>query len=845
MGASKPDFYYFKAADIVLNVIPDVLRAEFKIIWDAKYPHLPWDDTKPACIQHLLSEEQNAPIRNKKMIKDIKDVNKNLFPGQLPSSDCNRWDPSLLLQLLLFSNSIGQYLKTQDPPRHAHIDALRKHRNSVAHSNNTNLSKADFDIMYNDIKTRITALNYPLTVQEIEEIEANPARPSPLEIDAIKHLLNLQEENRHLIKVLFAGVVTLASIVTAVVINKETESEENRVLLERYLEKANNNRVLIIGLIFAVLVFAFVVLFPSIRKSKESTIDFFPKSKKPRHFRGRETEIADVIKALNGSSQSSPYRLYNLYGSPAFGKTATSIAVGEQFYDKLRYRVAFVELKGKVTISEIAAKILSALGLENLEEFSEKAFSDQLRRKITTKTLLILDNVEDVLLSVNKDEFKGLIRDNILTVNPISILSTSRIRFDIVSLSMKSVRLYKLPNKNCMEVLQFLNPGIKEEHAKRFAVLTGGIPLLIELIGSQLESGISKAEELIRTIEQSNAIVASEETEDIEKSKNLYILTEILFSRIKLKLQKVFLALSVFPASFSLANAEGVLTKVFGSSYDKTDLRLLEHASFLRDASNIGSRNRFDMHPILKEFAQLVSQRKETKNDLYKSVLNKSEISFHNFFIHVLQMLSELFGSTESQKAMEQYDEESVNMRKMFTEAVRYTELYPSYTNVLFEASDLLLYKVPEYDLSRIFSNAADKARGDGKKDLEVALLALQGDRGDVYFYHNKDKYGLTQDLVDMEMDLIEENYTCDPDTDVNMTALSYFVLGRAHALYPSRKDWDPSGRALNWLIPKEVSRWSKRQLNYMNKAKMSEVKQWPTRFSDCCIRTGKNTISR
>ena len=789
MAGKQTEVYFFKAADIVLNVVPGVLRAEFKARWDKKYPSIPWDDGKDACIQHLRAEEKT---NKRKWSNTFKKLNKE-------TSDRNTWDTQLLTKLLLSSVSTGTD-KVADPQTYNHLDTLRESRNAIAHSTKTAMSKADFDTLFKDIETSVAGLNYPGTVKDIRVIRDSKTLPSAQQIDAIKNYLGLQKDNRQLIMALFVGLLSVATVVGSMLVTREDESEETKVLIERYIEKANNNRALIMGLLVVVLIFAYIVLFPSTNKTDRGTASgYFPESKLPSHFRGRREEISEVINSLT----APPHRLYNLYGSPAFGKTSTSIAVGKHFRDKLGYRVAFVELKGKVAISDIGAQVLKALGIENLDEFTHGAFLERLHKEVTQKTLLILDNVEDVLLTVNKDEFKELLRDYILTVNSISIMSTSRVMFNLLGVDMKNRKLDKLPEENCVEILQALNPSIKEDHAKQFAEFTGGIPLLLELIGSQLESRISEAEELIQAIEESNVIVASEDTEHIERSKNLYKMIELLFGRINPRLRREFLALSVFPASFSKTTAKGVLEKVFGASYDNADLAELEHASFLmRYASAPGKRDRLDMHPVLKEFAQLVAKRDETKTNEYQSLLQNSELSFHQFFIYVLQMMSQLFGSRESKKAMEQYDEESVNIRKVLTQAVNHTVLYPSYTNVLFEASDLLLYRVPEYELSRIFKDAADKAHRDGAKDLEIALLALEGDRGDVYFYHNKDKYGLTQKLVDMEMDLIEQNYTCDPKADINMTALSYFVLGRAHALYPSRKDWDKSGRALKLADP-------------------------------------------
>ena len=114
------------------------------------------------------------------------------------------------------------------------------------------------------------------------------------------------------------------------------------------------------------------------------------------HFTGRQMEID----ALTTRMSSSSTQLFSIWGSGGFGKTSLAIAVGHRLHEQ-GIRAWFVSLRGVATVDAMQKKLLSFLE----QNYFPRIFQGQTLvylcaclRSINNDTVLILDNIDDLLL---------------------------------------------------------------------------------------------------------------------------------------------------------------------------------------------------------------------------------------------------------------------------------------------------------------------------------------------------------------------------------------------------------------------------------------------------------------
>ena len=504
-----------------------------------------WDSLFP---QTPWNDDQNSlqDFENKEKSGPNWKSNKPRMPD---TGNCNEWDLTKVFFVLLYSHTID--LKSRDPQRYGNIDQIRQIRNARCHPKSAGLSKATFENHYNNIKTNLTSLGCIDAIQEMERIRYSDKVATQKDLRFIW---------------LAIGVIAVLLSLSAPLLYSFTSNE----------------------------------VIPSPHETQ--TRAYFPEAKKPPYFKGRDKEVAEITWCLLNRS----YSIVSIIGSPAFGKTSLSVAIGQYLRDKHNFRVVFVELRGINSTTNSSRDILHekvafAFGHEYA---GQNDFKDMLHKQTDQATLMIIDNVEDALILPMREYFIELLKD-IISVNNITVLSTSRKKFDVIGTSVYEVRIDALDSNSATSVMKELYPDITDDLALRIANLTGGIPLLLEIFGSQLRSGFREAEDLISTIEGANAFVAAEETEDLTNSTNLYKLLKMVLDRVDCVHQELFIvvsAASTLPMDFPQEAVDTLTCNI------KHNLSPLVNVCLLKRFKSALGDVRYEMHPVIQTFGLLVSK---------------------------------------------------------------------------------------------------------------------------------------------------------------------------------------------------------------------------------------------
>ena len=169
MDLLKEQENFIKLARIFIEIVPKHLRTLFLANWNATYPNQPWTNDA-ASGQYLynaipLSVKENQGKFNKTLQQMIL------------AGDCELWDPSVLLCVLLYAglNIIDscqpQNQRTYPFTARENIDCLSLLRNSFfSHAANMSVSDVMFFSMSTEIKGIVKDVFGSITEDEIEQI---------------------------------------------------------------------------------------------------------------------------------------------------------------------------------------------------------------------------------------------------------------------------------------------------------------------------------------------------------------------------------------------------------------------------------------------------------------------------------------------------------------------------------------------------------------------------------------------------------------------------------------------------------------------------------------------------
>ena len=543
---SRQEKLFFKLTYILHHIVLSRLREVFKEEWDKRFPQTPWMDDQTS-LQMFRNTEQRGPNWR---------TNKSRIPK---SGDRKQWDMTALFFMTLYTHAIN-LPKTSS--FYTHIDHLRQIRNKFfGHHPKAEISELNFEQVYQDIKTCLLGLKCTSAMmQELYDIKN--------EITVVNELIRKETCNQSLLTII---VILIASVVVFVV----------------------------------PFICVYSPLFRELQGGHKCQSTYFPESRKPSYFVGREREISTVTNLLaNGQ-----HRIVNIVGPPAFGKTATAVAIGQRLRKEYNFRVAFVGLaelnmtsKSKGS-KDILNDILVSLNGVPKASITLRDFRTQIGRLTTRKTLLILDNVETILRSSDQHHYLDLLK-SCLEFDTIHLLSTSQQYFEIIGTTIHRMELGPLSAPESFAVLQKLNLDLRESTLLKIAEKTGGVPLLLEIIGSQLQTGVLEEEEIYLHLDRMPILSIANRTDDI--NQNYFNMLKTVFTLLPPNQQDAFVALSAITKSFNQDSANVVVT----ISQNKTvNLSTLVNYKLLKKFKTATGDRRFEMHPVIREFSMLVAHQ--------------------------------------------------------------------------------------------------------------------------------------------------------------------------------------------------------------------------------------------
>ncbi|XP_072024212.1 uncharacterized protein [Amphiura filiformis] len=581
---------FFKLAFILLETVTEQLRSVFKHEWDRHHPSDPWEDDNNS-LQHFIQILKNDGTWKK---------NKSKVPK---SGNRNDWDPTALFFMLLYSGALNLPAVLKQ-----HIDKLRQIRNEYfGHPSTASLSDAKFQAVYKDIEVCMDGLNYSARFkQEMDDI-----RTGVMKIPD-DYMRNIEAE----VKKVVAEMRTVVAL----------QADNNKLLTKlHFLQKLI---LFFLVPLSALVCFSFVSSFMQSTMSSHESVrtncvnmdipvtrignsfgTYFPESMKPNYYVGHDREIDRAVSLLaNGT-----YQIVTITGPPAIGKTATAITIGQELVKWHSFKVAFVDFEQlNVTSNQIEKdifqEILFSLGtgfVPGTDVDPKQEFQTQMRTMKLNQTLLIFDGIETILDSKSKSKFFEVTKQCLS--NNIKLIATSRKDFNIIGMSIHQIKLEPLSEPLSAEALHKMCPGLNEELVLEISKKTGGVPLLLELIGHLLQEAFYEEDELLTKLQQLPVLEIVNDITDLTESSNYFKMLKTFFADLDQDLQNTFIALGTIPMTFDQVTANVVVKFSLG---ERVNLHQLVKYNLLKKFHSAAGETLYEMHPVFRQFSRLLAKEK-------------------------------------------------------------------------------------------------------------------------------------------------------------------------------------------------------------------------------------------
>ena len=357
------------------------------------------------------------------------------------------------------------------------------------------------------------------------------------------------------------------------------------------------------------------------------------------NFVDRKEECQITLSKLTSGS----CEVVTVTGPPGFGKSGVAIEVGHELCQK-GVSVYYISLRSCTSLFCMANSLLGALRIMASEKPVEQAMHCVCT--LTSETVIILDNAEDMLLPSTKDDFCGYVEKMAGCANYVRLLITSRISMTFLSVESYLLPLKALETEDAQKFLTTSESSISPDEANILAALCGGVPLVLRTTASLLAKPINPRS-LIEEFQRSPvSTLKSFNLNTLSHDHQIFYCLNISFERLSRQLQLALISLSVFPTSFELDDSQFLL-------HEHSEFLLEFHLQELVDNSLLQYdriSKQYSIHAVIQAFC-----KDKATDDDYKLTYELAKKNFNSHYLDMLKVLQNHFVSKKVVSAIERF----------------------------------------------------------------------------------------------------------------------------------------------------------------------------------------------
>jgi adenylate kinase family enzyme len=335
-------------------------------------------------------------------------------------------------------------------------------------------------------------------------------------------------------------------------------------------------------------------------------------------FVGRDNDVKKVVNVLKNPHMTVPG--INLFGESGVGKTTLAKQVSKQFEG---FEILSVDLRKIKEMKTVYYLTISTFDLPAWNCHAERIYM-HLKKDLTKKTLVIFDNVEQLLKDVEtREEFTGflqaVIESKACTNKTLKFILTSQVQVNESSLKRKLFTEYKVEPLEKNVSKEFISKRGKDsfdikdekqdEALSKISELCRDIPYLLQ-----------GAEQLMRENYCTPVQVLDKITTQIEKGvpKEIACISALFDAIPNDDLKQFAVKISLLCRPFSVSTAMKIAE--MPSDYDsKWALELLVIHKIVT-AKDVKGKTRYDTHGLFKDFVKsYLCKEHPSYKDTFKS----------------------------------------------------------------------------------------------------------------------------------------------------------------------------------------------------------------------------------
>ena len=441
------------------------------------------------------------------------------------------------------------------------------------------------------------------------------------------------------------------------------------------------------------------------------------------HFTGRQRECDGITSHVTYKST----RIVSIWGSPGFGKTSVSTAVGHQLQSK-GLPVYFFSLRGLQSKTDLTSKLLSFFRRPSTRDqipqrlsIDEELF--QLLSEISDEFVMILDNADDLLESGApnvKEDFINFLEDILSRAKKVTFVITTRESLEFMNVHFQghqATRIGPLDESFSQTLVCGLLPNATSSDCIQIAKICGHVPLAMKLLCSSISEDNTQPSQFLEHFKESleSNIVELLDNPDYPSNLRLKLLFESSFQRLSVEEQGALVSLSILSESFYLSVAAAVVG-VKTNLEAKKILHRLRRKSLLDCSFKPES---FSMHKLLLVFAM------EKGEDELRETLLSSKARMCAFYVSLFQKMNQQFLTGHSMSAFVEFYEEKQNIIQSLVETCSDPKTCELVFGVLIKAELFLdcLFCCEGEIIDKIYDSATEAAKKLGKDVFRRQLL--------------------------------------------------------------------------------------------------------------------------
>ncbi len=426
-------------------------------------------------------------------------------------------------------------------------------------------------------------------------------------------------------------------------------------------------------------------------------------------FTGRDDEIKEITNLITDEST----RVLNIWGSPGFGKTSTTVEVAHHLnMSAVGYRVYFFKLQYVNTVHRFLSKILSIFQSKVDPTITHLDKIVSIFREISCPVILMFDNLDDLLTrETSSTELVHLFDELLDSSASIKILFTTRELLKTTRgqvQGFRDIRIRPLSSTSSVTFVRQLLPSFSENIVAKVVRISFLVPLAMKILASSLAANSEDiASEMLDEFNFSENLL---EQIDIhayeEKMQNIF---ESLFKRLKLNEKQALIYLTAFGSALISKDAaiEIICEEMGSKSKAVLSLNTLVKKTFIDKDVNT---EYYSVHPLIYSFV-----RDKAKQRDFENVLNSSRIRFCRYYLLLFERLNDDFLAGKSVDSPKLQDAIQHLSTAMFQSTTIDSEIFNDLFRILSKSEIFLfLIRLPHsasYEIHKLYDLAIEKSK--------------------------------------------------------------------------------------------------------------------------------------